>query len=218
MSPERFARMKRALDLRQPDLTVVMENVHKPHNFSAIVRSCEASGVPEAHAVFPKTISQHSHTAAGSNKWVKVNTYPDIQTPLAQLKAQGFQLLTAHLDEHSVDFRAVDYTKPTAVIMGSELFGISDEAAELADQSIVIPMLGLTESLNVSVATALILYEAQRQREATDMYKQCRIAPDIYERTLFEWSYPDIAKHCRSRGIPYPTLDENGFLPPKALG
>lgn len=219
MSPERFARLKQTLDNRQQDLTVVMENVHKPHNFAAIVRSCEAVGVPVAHAMRPEgKISSHANTSAGSNKWVDVKSYSTIDEPFEQLRNQGYQLLTAHLNDTAVDFREIDYTQPTAIVMGSELHGISDHAAELADQSIVIPMMGLTESLNVSVATALILFEAQRQRQAAGMYGKSQLPEEDYKSILFEWSYPDIAKHCQQKGIPYPELDEEGYLPPKALG
>lgn len=219
MSPERYQRLKQTLNNRQLDLTVVMENVHKPHNFAAIVRSCEAVGVAQAHAsIHDGRMSKHIHTSAGSSKWVKVDSYNNIDEPLNNLRQQGYQLLTAHLDDSAVDFREIDYTKPTAIVMGSELDGISDHAAEMADQSIVIPMMGLTESLNVSVATALILFEAQRQRQAAGMYGTSQIDPETYKKTLFEWCYPDIAKHCRDKGIAYPELDEDGYLPPKALG
>lgn len=219
MSPERYARLKQTLDNRQLDLTVVMENVHKPHNFAAIVRSCEAVGVAQAHAMVREGhMSKHAHTSAGSSKWVKVDSYNNIDEPFDKLRGQGYQLLTAHLDDNAVDFREIDYTQPTAIVMGSELHGISDHAAKIADQSIVIPMMGLTESLNVSVATALILFEAQRQRQAAGMYGKSQIDPETYANTLFEWCYPVIAKHCREKGRPYPKLDEDGYLPAKALG
>ncbi|EDY87384.1 tRNA (guanosine-2-O)-methyltransferase [gamma proteobacterium HTCC5015] len=213
MSPERHQRFIDTLKRRQTSLTVVMENVHKPHNFSAIVRSCEAVGVHRAHAVYPEGgIGNNAGTTVGAHKWVQVDTHRNIQTPFQQLKAQGFQLLTAHLDETAVDFREVDYTQPTAVVMGSELHGISEEAAQLADHSIVIPMLGLTESLNVSVATALILFEAQRQRQLAGMYEQPELDEATRKTLMFEWAYPDLARRYQSRGEPYPELDDEGYL------
>lgn len=217
MSPERYQRFQETLNRRQTSLTVVMENVHKPHNFSAIVRSCEAVGVHRAHAVYPENISKHRGTTVGAHKWVEVETHSTIDEPFEQLRNQGFQLLTAHLDDSAVDFREVDYTKPTAIVMGSELVGISDHAAELADHSIIIPMLGLTESLNVSVATALILFEAQRQRMAAGLYNTPQLDDATRKQLLFEWSYPDIAKHCQKKGIAYPDLDEEGYIPTGAL-
>ncbi|MGM0563340.1 MAG: tRNA (guanosine(18)-2'-O)-methyltransferase TrmH [Pseudomonadota bacterium] len=213
MSPERHQRFVDTLNRRQTDLTVVMENVHKPHNFSAIVRSCEAVGVHRAHAVYPEGgIGRNAGTTVGAHKWVEVATHQNIDEPCRDLKKQGFQLLTAHLDDSAVDFRQVDYTRPTAIIMGSELHGISERAAELADHSIVIPMLGLTESLNVSVATALILFEAQRQRQLAGLYDTPQLDGETRRRLLFEWSYPDIARRCRERNETYPMLDEQGYL------
>ena len=98
-------------------------------------------------------------------------------------------------------------------MMGAELLGLSDEALELADGRISIPMVGMAQSFNVSVATALLLFEAFRQREAAHMYDEPRIDPEDMERILFEWAYPRIARHCRDRGTPYPPLREDGGLP-----
>lgn len=219
MSPERFARIKDTLNKRQLDLTVVMEQVHKSHNFAAIVRSCEAVGVATAHASTPEgELAKHIHTAAGSSKWVDVHVHEHINTPLNTLREQGYQLLAAHLDDNAVDFRTIDYTQPTAIVMGSELHGISDPTAQAVDQSIIIPMMGLTESLNVSVATALILFEAQRQRQNAGRYDKSQWPEADYKKKLFEWCYPDIAQHCQARNLPYPELDDEGYLPPKALG
>jgi tRNA (guanosine-2'-O-)-methyltransferase len=112
-----------------------------------------------------------------------------------------------------VDFREVDFTEPTALMMGAELLGLSDEALALADARVSVPMVGMAHSLNVSVATALLLFEAFRQREAAGMYEESRIDPEDRKRILFEWAYPRIARHCRERGTPYPSLGEDGDLP-----
>jgi len=97
-------------------------------------------------------------------------------------------------------------------LLGSELRGVSDEAAALADRHAILPMRGLAASLNVSVAAALFLYEAARQREAAGLYAECRLSPEIFARTLFEWCHPDIATRCRTRGLPYPPLTADGDL------
>lgn len=213
MSPQRYRRLRQCLMRRQLDLTVLMENVHKPHNFSAIVRSCDAVGIHRVHAVTESgDISRHHDTAAGAQKWVNIETYNTIEKPLALFRDRGFQVLAAHVRDESVDFRRIDYTRPTAVIMGSELDGISDTAAAAADRWIYIPMQGMVESFNVSVATALILYEAERQREAAGLYDEPQLTGEPFERTLFEWCYPRIADYCRRRGVAYPELDEEGFI------
>lgn len=214
MNPERFKRLARALRRRQPDLTVLLERVHKSHNLSAILRNCDAVGVLEAHAIPPEEGLQiHSHTSAGTAKWVRLVRHRTIQAAIGDLKGRGFRILAAHPDPDAVDFREVDYTLPTALMVGGELLGLSGEALALADERISIPMVGMAQSFNVSVAAALLLFEAYRQREAAHMYDESRIAPEDMERILFEWAYPRIARHCRDRGTPYPSLGQDGGLP-----
>ena len=214
MNPERFQKLARALRRRQPDLTVLMERVHKSHNLSAILRNCDAVGVLEAHAIPPEGgLEIHSHTSAGTAKWVRLVRHRTIQEAIKELKGRGFRVLAAHPGPDAVDFREVDFTVPTALMMGAELLGLSDEALELADLRISIPMVGMAQSFNVSVATALLLFEAFRQREAAHMYDESRIDPEDLGRILFEWAYPRIARHCRERGTPYPSLGEDGGLP-----
>ncbi len=191
-----------------------MERVHKSHNLSAILRNCDAVGVLEAHAIPPEEGLQiHSHTSAGTAKWVRLVRHHTIQAAIKELKGGGFRVLAAHPGPDAVDFREVDFTMPTALMMGAELLGLSDEALALADLRISIPMVGMARSFNVSVATALLLFEAFRQREAAHMYDESRIDPEDMRRILFEWAYPRIARHCRDRGTPYPALREDGGLP-----
>ena len=214
MNPERFQKLARALHRRQPDLTVLMERVHKSHNLSAILRNCDAVGVLEAHAIPPpEGLQIHSHTSAGTAKWVRLVRHRTIQEAIQELKGRGFRVLAAQAGPESVDFREVDFTVPTALMMGAELLGLSDEALALADARVSVPMVGMAHSLNVSVATALLLFEAFRQREAAGMYEESRIDPEDRKRILFEWAYPRIARHCRERGTPYPSLGEDGGLP-----
>ena len=214
MNPERFQKLARALRRRQPDLTVLMERVHKSHNLSAILRNCDAVGVLEAHVIPPEEGLQiHSHTSAGTDKWVRLVRHRTIRAAIEELKGRSFRVLAANPGPDAVDFREVDYTVPTALMMGAELLGLSDEALALADLRISIPMVGMAQSFNVSVATALLLFEAFRQRDAAQMYDESRIDPEDMERILFEWAYPRIARHCRDQGTPYPSLEQDGGLP-----
>ncbi len=210
VTARRLARLKAALDRRQPDLTVLMDRVHKPHNLSAVMRTADAVGVFEVHAVAAPNIGIHHDCSAGGGKWVGLRTHPDLETAMAHLKGQGFQLLAAHYSERAVDFRDIDYTRPTAIILGAEKFGLSETALAQADAHVTIPMVGMIVSLNVSVAAAVILYEAQRQREAAGFYARPRLDPETYRRTLFEWAHPDLADYCRRHHLPYPELDEDG--------
>ncbi|AYZ30890.1 tRNA (guanosine(18)-2'-O)-methyltransferase TrmH [Serratia sp. FDAARGOS_506] len=213
MSPERYARICEMLATRQPDLTVCLEQVHKPHNVSAIIRTADAVGVHQVHAVWPTTrMRTLVSSAAGSNSWVSVKTHRSIGDAVSHLKAQGMQILATNLSARAVDFREVDYTRPTCVLLGQEKTGITEEALALADQDIVIPMIGMVQSLNVSVASALILYEAQRQRQNAGLYRRDNSMLDEEEqqRLLFEGGYPVLANVAKRKGLPRPLIDEQG--------
>ena len=215
MTPERFQRLRAALTRRQPDLTVLMDRVHKSHNFSAILRSCDAVGVLEAHVVAAEdAVAVHHATSAGTKKWIAVRKHPSVEEAVAHLKSRGFTVLAAHPSVAAVDYRDVDYTRPTTLTLGAELHGVSPEALALADTHISIPMVGLVHSLNVSVAAGLVLFEAFRQRAAAAMYEQTRLPVDQFEARLFEWAYPSLARRRREAGRPYPALGPDGEVLP----
>jgi tRNA (guanosine-2'-O-)-methyltransferase len=213
MNAQRFARIQEMLALRQHDLTVCMEQVHKPHNVSAVIRTADAVGIHEVHAVWPSVRMRTMVSAsAGSNSWVKVKTHPDIADAVRHLKDEGMQVLATNLSAKAVDFRDVAYTKPTCILMGQEKTGISAEALALADQDIIVPMVGMVQSLNVSVASALILYEAQRQRQNAGMYRRTYslLDEDEQQRLLFEGGYPVLARVAKQKGLPYPHINAQG--------
>lgn len=213
MRPERFHRLRAVLAARQPDLTVLMDGVHKSHNFSAILRNCDAVGVLEAHVVPPQTgLDLHHGTSAGTKKWVSVHRHPDVSGAIAHLKARGFTVLAAHPSDDAIDYRAPDYKVPTAIVVGAELDGISADTLRHADGVLAIPLSGMVHSLNVSVATALILFEARRQREAAGMYERSRLSEADFEKRLFEWAYPSLASARRKHERPYPALGADGEI------
>lgn len=201
------------LKRRQKNLTVFMDEVHKPHNLAAIVRTCDAVGIGDVHAVYPKGMLKACHgTAMGSNRWVKTHEHNSLQAGVEQLKSEGKKILAAHFSERAIDFRKIDYTQPTAILVGSEKFGVSPEAADLADEHILVPMLGMVQSLNVSVASAIILYEAQRQREEAGFYDSQQIDAQSFELLRFEWLHPQVKDFCIKHQIRYPAIDENGDI------
>ena len=210
MTPERYQRIREMLAKRQTDLTVCLENVHKPHNVSAVVRTCDAIGIHKVHAVWENQYRVRSGTAMGSQQWVNVDTHENVTDAIGALKAQNMQVLVTHLSDKAVDFRDIDYTKPTAILFGQEKYGVTDEAIAMCDQDIVIPMVGMVQSLNVSVAAALVLYEAQRQRQIAGMYDVQHLSEEECQRMLFEGGYPVLTKVCKRKGIPYPPIDEEG--------
>lgn len=215
MNFQRYQRICQMLAARQPDLSVCMEQVHKPHNISAIVRSADAVGIHQLHAVWPaERVCTRMAQAAGSNNWVSVKTHKTIADAVACVKQQGMQVLATHVDASAVDFRELDYTSPSCVLLGQEKRGISEQALLLADHHVVIPMVGMVQSLNVSVACALILYEAQRQRQRAGMYlRENSVLPeDEQQRLLFEGGFPVLAKVAQRKGLACPQIDQQGQI------
>lgn len=213
MTPERLQRINTMLDKRQPDLTVCMEGVHKTHNLAAVVRTCDAIGVSDVHAVWKSEEAEvRGGSAAGSQNWIDVHNYHCTPNAINALKEQGMQVLVTNLSDTAVDFREIDYTKPTAIVLGQEKFGASKEALAMADQDIVIPMVGMVQSLNVSVACSVVLYEAQRQRQLAGMYNQAKLSNERRQRTLFEGGHPIFAEACQRKGLPYPAIDDEGQI------
>ncbi|WP_372877140.1 tRNA (guanosine(18)-2'-O)-methyltransferase TrmH [Spongiibacter marinus] len=209
MTPERYQRLRAVLDRRQPDLTVITDNVHKGRNLSAIVRTADAAGIAEMHAVIDdKDYKAFRGTAMGSHSWVAVRRHRDIAALITGLQGDGYQVLAAHLDADSVDYRQPDYTRPTAILLGAEKRGVSAEACALADAHITIPMMGMVQSYNVSVAAGIILSEAQYQRDQQGLYDRPRLDEQTYRQTLFEWAHPQVRDFCRENGLDYPALRE----------
>jgi len=213
VTAERFARLDTVLARRQPDLTVFAENLHKPRNFSAMVRSCDAVGINEMH-VLPgeDDLRTHWKTSQGAEKWMHIRIHHGPEEACKYLKSNNFNLVAAHLSQVATDYRDVDYTRPTALVLGTELFGISDTTLSFVDQQIYIPMMGVSQSLNVSVACAVVLYEAQRQRQAAGMYDTGRLDQETLKRQRFEWLHPVLADYCQRHELKYPALDDAGDL------
>ncbi len=166
------------------------------------------------HVVWPREgFRAFRKTAGGSYNWVTTHTHPTMDDAVSELKGRGHKLYAAQLSERAIDYREADFTVPCTVIMGNEVDGVSDSAAEQADEHIVIPMMGMVESLNVSSACAIILSEAQRQRKQAGLYAHQRLPDDEYNRLLFCWCQPVVKRYCDDRNLPYPPIDpETGEL------
>lgn len=214
MTPERYQKFRQVLQKRQPDLTVIADELHKGRNMAAIRRTCDAMGVPEMHAIIPEGFKQKrfAGTTQGTHKWVRLTKHRHLQDCIQSLRKQSMQVCVADLSEQSVDYRQVDFTKPTAILMGAEVTGVSDAALAAADVHFHVPMLGLVESLNVSVACALILSEAIRQRELAGMLDYSRYSEQEIQHFAFEWGYPKIQRYYQWKKLPYPKLDDQGRL------
>lgn len=213
MSPEREARLRAVFQKRQMDLTLITERVHKPRNISALIRNCDAVGIAEMHFVEPESgYRSFNGTSMGSDRWVESVSHDSVVNAVQAVKSQGMKVYAAHLSDSAVDFRKVDYTQPCAIMMGAEKDGISDEAAALADEHIIIPMLGMVESFNVSTAAGIILIEAQRQRLNAGMYEREGLPAERAARYLFESRYPKLARYYQVCEADYPAFDLNGEL------
>jgi tRNA (guanosine-2'-O-)-methyltransferase len=166
MTERRMEKFRRVIAARQPGLTVVLEEIHDPHNVSAVLRSADAVGVPGVHLVyasgrFPKFGKKSS---ASASKWVRRTKHSSVAECYEALRAEGFTVCATHLGKEAIPLYDLDLTRRVALVFGNEHLGVSPEAAELADVNFRIPMTGMIESLNVSVACAVTLYEAFRQR------------------------------------------------------
>ncbi len=187
---ERIERIQTVLEKRQPTLTVVFENVWDPHNLSACLRSCDAVGILKVHLVydgthpFPKLAEQSS---ASAKKWIQSSRYKSIEECYTVLRDEGKKIFTTHLAKDAVSIYDFDFTQPVALVFGNEHAGVSDKAVELADGNIIIPQIGMIKSLNISVACAVTVFEAYRQRDAFGMYKTPQIPMLEYENILKEW-------------------------------
>ena len=213
--PRRFQRIKNVLNSRMGDLTVLIEGVNKPHNLSAIIRTCDAAGVFQANFICDNSkVKTFNSTAQGSQKWVKLRNHESYSKATNTLRKEGFKLYGTSLNENSIDYRDLDFTKNTCFVLGAEKWGLSKELIDQVDESIYIPMNGMVQSLNVSVAGAILLFEAIRQRKNKDLIPSEGegLNQEEYKKTLFEWTYPELIDYYKKSNKDYPSLNENGEI------
>ena len=166
-----------------------MENIHDPHNVSAIYRTCDSVGIQKISLLytiekFPK-ISKISSSSA--NKWIETDRFTDTKECYDNLRSKGFKIYASLLSKDDIDVYSIDMTEKVAFVFGNENRGVSIEAAKEADEVFYIPMRGMIQSLNVSVAAAVTLYEAQRQRTISGMYKKSELSSEKLEKLIDEW-------------------------------
>ena len=188
-SERRIEKVRSVLAKRQPDLTVVMENIHDPHNVSAVLRSCDCVGVMQVELLynlekFPKIGKKSSSSA---NKWLGRRKHTTVDDCYATLCSEGFTIYATHLGTESISLYDVDFTQKVALVFGNEHRGVTEEAAEKADGNFVIPMVGMIQSLNISVACAVSLYEAMRQRLHRAAYDAPKLSDNELDSLFKEW-------------------------------
>ena len=196
MNSEREQKLRAVIRQSQPDLTVVLENIFDPLNISAVLRSCDAVGVREVFVVYTKKYLDKrglvlgKKTSAGAFKWIDVYVFEALEECFRRVRERYGRVLATHLGEASHSLYALDLTQPTALLFGNEDEGISAEALALADGNFLIPQAGFTESLNISVACAVSLFEARRQRAEKGFYSLApRLNPEQQEQLFQRWSH-----------------------------
>lgn len=190
ISERRLQKITSVAESRQFTLRVVLENIHDPHNVSAIFRTCDAVGIPKVSLLyyqekFPKIGKKSS---ASAFKWVEKEKFDNVSECYDSLKKEGFTIYASSISDDAVDFYKLDFKKKIAIVLGNEHRGVSDEAAILADKKFKIPMYGMVQSLNVSVAAAIVLYEALRQRMKKGLYEKSSLHKTDLEALIEKWS------------------------------
>jgi tRNA (guanosine-2'-O-)-methyltransferase len=179
---------------RQTNLTVVMENVNDPHNISAVMRTCDAVGIQDIYILNTK-IAKHDYfgikSSSSAAKWLTVHQFTSVQECFTALRKNYNKIYTTHLSSDAVSLYDIDFTDSVALVFGNEHDGVSEETIALADGNFIIPQLGFIKSLNISVACAVSIYEAHRQKMAAGHYKEQTMSPERQESLLKDWCAED---------------------------
>jgi tRNA (guanosine-2'-O-)-methyltransferase len=186
---QRTQKTKQVLSFRQPDLRVALEEVTNTHNASAVVRTCDAAGIMYVEIISSsgEAFPVNRAVSTRAEKWLKFNYYSSTTECLKHLKDEGFTIAATHLSAEAVPYTSLDYTESTVIVFGNESEGISEEALKLSDHVIKIPMVGMVQSLNLSVSVGIILYEAMKQRQDKGYYSNPRLSSDEFQSFLNQW-------------------------------
>jgi tRNA (guanosine-2'-O-)-methyltransferase len=167
MNEVRREKLQQVLNKRQFNITVVMENVHDPHNIAAVMRTCDAVGIQEIY-ILNTLIPEHKKFGAKSSssaaKWLSIYSFTDTADCITALRKKYNKIYTTHLSDNATQLYNLDLTDSIALVFGNEHAGVSDEIRLLADGNFIIPQVGIIQSLNISVACAVTIYEAFRQK------------------------------------------------------
>ncbi|MEP6749545.1 MAG: RNA methyltransferase [Bacteroidota bacterium] len=192
MTPERQERLRSVLNKRQNDITVVLENVFDPHNISAVMRTCDAVGIQDIYVLNSK-IARHKKfgqkSSSSAEKWLSIHQFTDTNECFAELRHHYSLILTTHLSSDAIALHDIDFTQSIALIFGNEHAGVSGEIRALADGNFIIPQVGIIKSLNISVACAVTVYEAMRQKTLAGHYANNGLPNERYNTLLNEWGF-----------------------------
>lgn len=190
MTPQREARFKEVIKARQPNLTVILENVHDPHNISAVLRTCDSVGITEIFVLYTNVKKENlelgKRSSSGARKWVDVHLYNDVDKCMQAVKAKYDKIYATHLSEDAVDFYSLDLTESVALLFGNEHSGVSKESLEYCSGNFLIPQVGMVKSLNISVACAVTIYEAFRQRQQKGFYSDHPLLSESEQEAMWQ--------------------------------
>jgi tRNA (guanosine-2'-O-)-methyltransferase len=190
MTPERYTRLTSVLVKRQPDLTVVLENVFDPHNVSAVMRTCDAVGIQDVF-ILNNRIPPHKkwgyRSSSTAAEWLTIHQFTDVEECFKELRKRYKKIYATHLSEGATELHQINLTEPVALIFGNERFGVSDDIRKLTDGDFIIPQVGIIKSLNISVACAVTLYEAYRQKSIAGHYNAPRLPEEQMAGLKKEW-------------------------------
>jgi tRNA (guanosine-2'-O-)-methyltransferase len=192
VNPSRAEKYKNVIARRQ-NMTVILENVDDPHNIGAVIRSCDAVGISEVYILY--TVNSQNlmkkkigkNTSSGTRKWIKPHYYGDLETCISDVRKKYSKIYGTHLSTESASLYDLDLTQPIALMFGNEHLGLSDAALKLIDGNFIIPQHGMVQSLNISVACAVSLFEAARQRSLKNMYAQPWDESNPAHVEMFDW-------------------------------
>ena len=192
MTPERNDRLMAVLNKRQPDITVVLENVFDPHNISAVMRTCDAVGIQEIFVLntrIPPHKKWGSKSSSSASKWLTVHQFTDAAACFGALRQNYSRILTTHLSSDALSLHEIDFVQSIALVFGNEHDGVSEEIRAMADGNFIIPQVGMIRSLNISVACAVSLYEAFRQKSGAGHYLRSRLPDEQFNGLFAQWAY-----------------------------
>lgn len=192
MTPERRDKLLNVLSKRQANLTVVLENVQDPHNASAVMRTCDAVGIQEVYILTTK-IPRHKkwgyRSSSSALKWLTIHEFDNLEECFAALRKKFSKILTTHLSSDAVSLHDINFTESIALVFGNEHAGVTEEFRALADGNFIIPQMGIIQSLNISVACAVSIYEAMRQKMNAGNYNQASLPKEQMDNLLTQWGF-----------------------------
>jgi len=192
MTPERKNKLIQVLNRRQFNLTVVMENVQDPHNIAAVMRTCDAVGIQDIYILntkIPRHLKFGPKSSSSAAKWLTVHSFDNATACFAELRHRYNRILTTHLTTDAVSVYDIDFTESTALVFGNEHSGVSEEIRMQADGNFIVPQMGIIQSLNISVACAVSIYEAMRQKKLAGHYDQPALPAERSHQLLTEWGF-----------------------------